>query len=413
MISTRVQLVAAILLTIAGIVAVSGYGWRALRKASASAEEAEQHLSRIWAVARLEEQIHRLNSAPGAPDPRELSQLHRVLAEVESAGWSSPADRSTVNALAEEIRDRMATGRVAGRWDTAANLVSKLEKSAIETSRETVEVETRGAARRRAVNVVLITVVVVLLFAALATVVFVRYRRERQRSLAALRKSDRLVALGTIAASVAHELNNPLGTIAGCAAAVRSRLEPKAGEHEDELEYLGMIVAESQRCSGIVGSLRDLGRDAPLAITGTRLDDLVREVVNLVRIDQGAKGIDFEVRAQGPVEILCDPDKIKQLLLNLLLNARDSSEPGGHVLVRVDSTGDGGARLSVEDEGHGIPKRELPHVFEAFRSGKPKGLGLGLFLCERIAALHGGRIVAESDGPARGARFTVTLPTQA
>ena len=78
--------------------------------------------------------------------------------------------------------------------------------------------------------------------------------------------------------------------------------------------------------------------------------------------------------------------------------------------IRVSQPEAGLARLEVEDDGGGIPLKELPRVFEPFHTGKAKGLGIGLFLCQRIAALHRGKIRAESDGPGKGARFTVELP---
>jgi signal transduction histidine kinase len=242
--------------------------------------------------------------------------------------------------------------------------------------------------------------------------VFLRWRREQREAQKHLRRSDRLAALGTIAASVAHEINNPLATIAGCATAVRDRLRRQPDACVDSLEYLDMIADETRRCTGIVRNLRDLAREGPPAMTSADLAELARSVVSLVAMDNRGKRVRFTVEGDEHLEAMCDPDKLKQLLLNLLLNARDASEEGGAVTVRVEQAGEGTARFVVSDEGRGIDPRDLPRVFEPFHTDKAQGLGIGLFLCERIAASHGGTIRAESAGRGKGARFVVEFPTR-
>jgi signal transduction histidine kinase len=123
--------------------------------------------------------------------------------------------------------------------------------------------------------------------------------------------------------------------------------------------------------------------------------------------------VPVEVVGDPVCEIVCDPDKVKQLLLNLLVNARDACDDGGRVRVHVGLADERNARITVEDDGRGIARAEIGRIFEPFHTSKTRGLGLGLFLCERIAALHGGTIRAESDGPGRGSRFVVTLPVGA
>jgi signal transduction histidine kinase len=243
---------------------------------------------------------------------------------------------------------------------------------------------------------------------------FVRLRRERREAEAQIRRGDRLAVLGTMAASVAHELNNPLATISGCATAVRDRLKRRpdgATAYADEVEYLDMVVDETRRCSGIVRSLRDLARDTPPAMAPWNLTALAREVVALVEITKQGPKVTYDVAGEPALEVVCDPDKIKQLLLYLVVNARDACADGGHVRIAVERAGDDAARLVVEDDGQGIAPQDLSRVFEPFHTGKTRGLGLGLFICERIATLHGGAISASSEGPGRGARFSVTLPT--
>jgi signal transduction histidine kinase len=270
-------------------------------------------------------------------------------------------------------------------------------------------------------DIVRLGAAVVLIGGVLSVLALVRLRRERREAESRLRRSDRLAVLGMMAASVAHELNNPLATISGCASAVRDRLRRREGaapadagagdSHADELEYLDMIVDETRRCSGIARSLRDLARDTPPAMIPTDLAALARDVVGLVGMAREGPKVTVECGGDASLEIVCDPDKIKQLLLNLVVNARDACADGGHVRIAVERAGDDAARLVVEDDGQGIAPQDLSRVFEPFHTGKTRGLGLGLFICERIATLHGGAISASSEGPGRGARFSVTLPT--
>lgn len=423
MLSTRNQLLVAVAATLLGITGMAAYGKRALDKASGAAEHARASLSRIYTVARLEEQLHLFEAEeeglePGEEEFEEIpegeradpAKLEHFLTTLEDADWDDEANHELVHAIATEIRRDVAAGK--RRWSDAERLVSRLEKRTITASRDAVEDEMMRPAHERARILAGIGGGLVVIFGALSTLAFLRYRREREESLAKLRKSDRLAALGTIAASLAHELNNPLATVQGCAAAVRERLRRSGEDHEDSIEYLEMIESETRRCSGLVDSLRDLARDTPLAVTSARLGELAREVVALVEMSGDEKRVRFEVDVPEEVELMCDPDKVKQLLLNLVVNARDACADGGRVGIRIGADAVRSAVVVVEDDGHGIDPRELPRVFEAFRTGKTRGLGLGLFLCERIARVHGGEIRAESDGPGRGSRFVVTLPTR-
>jgi len=140
--------------------------------------------------------------------------------------------------------------------------------------------------------------------------------------------------------------------------------------------------------------------------------DAVARAESLVRLRLEEEGLTFRSEA-GEGNVLADPDRLQQILLNLLTNAIKFTPPGKHVDLRLDRT-DGRLRIRVTDEGEGIDPAFLPYVFERLRqaegSNKRSGLGLGLAIARHIIELHHGEIMAESDGPGRGARFTVTLP---
>jgi signal transduction histidine kinase len=400
--SLRAQLVGSTVATLIGIVGVTAYAWHALANASDAAEVAEGYLARIGVVARIEEQIHYLNASGATASPATLARLRKDVAELQRIRWESPEDAEQVTRLAAWVAE--------GRLDEAAELVSAVEERAVDRSLRAIGADTQKPARKHATTVVEIGCAVVLLFGILSSFILWRYLRERRRALEAFRRSERMAALGAVAASMAHELNSPLATITGCASALRSRRERDEGDGQDEPEYLEMIESEARRCSGIVGNLGDLARDAPLAVMTSRLGDIAQRVVRLVETAQKDKRIVFEVDAEPDVEILCDPDKIKQLLLNLLLNASEASDDGGHVRIEIRRQDDQTAAISVTDDGKGISPRDLPQIFDAFYTEKSRGLGFGLFVCQRIATLHGGSIHAASDGPGRGARFEVLLP---
>jgi signal transduction histidine kinase len=407
-ISLRAQVIGAVVLTLLGVVALAAYGRQALVKASDAARVAEGHLAQIHAVATLEEKLHELDQLEGAPVPGDLrAEIDERIEELLSLRWADPMDAELVRRVSEGIR------RPAGEvpdWAEVKGVVSRLETRAVDRSRFAVRVETRGKAHDRARRIVGIGLFILGGLGALLALLLARFRSFRRAQLEKLRESDRLAALGGVAASVAHELNNPLATIGGCAAAVRERLESRPDADPQAVEYLSMISEETERCSALVENLRDLSRDGSLAISTARLGELARKVVALVGMDPRSGGVEYAVEAESEVEILCDPDKIKQLLLNLVVNARDASGEGGRVVVRVDRPEPDRARIVVEDHGAGIPAAELCRIFEPFHTGKARGLGLGLFLCRRIVTLHRGTIHAESDGPGRGARFVVDLP---
>jgi signal transduction histidine kinase len=227
-------------------------------------------------------------------------------------------------------------------------------------------------------------------------------------------RSEQLASVGFLAAGVAHEINNPLASIALCAESlegrVRGLLDPNNPDHAVIANYLQMIQSEAFRCKGITERLLDFSRMGPVKRQNTDLADLVGDVIEMIRHLGKYQTMNIEFQA-SPVIASVNPQEIKQVVLNLLTNALDSLDPGGTVQIELSSRG-GVAEMTVSDSGCGMEPEVLEHIFEPFftrrRSGQ--GTGLGLSISYRIVADHGGELDAESPGTGRGSTFRVRLP---
>ena len=407
---TRTQLKISVIVALLGIVGLAAFGWRSLDRSSTAAEQLRQQLERIRVVARLEEALHALEDLPESPESAQLVEdLSQRTTDLAQMDWGDRDLQETARKIGVEVEHQRGLPPRQRSWSRAEQLASRIEKRAIRGSLDQFNEDAEKQARR-ARDLAQLGALTALLFSVLASVTYLRLRRERTESIRRLRHNDRLAALGTIAATMAHELNNPLATIAGCSAAIGDRLR-RNGADADSLEYIAMVEDETRRCTGLVNGLRDLARDRPLAVTFCNLSQLAEDVAGLIRLDRTDKAVVVQINAAPAAELMCDPDKIKQLLLNLIVNARDASAEGDTIRIRVARRASH-ILLEVEDEGQGIARKELPRIFEAFHTGKTRGLGIGLFLCKRIVDLHGGTISVHSAGLGKGARFEISLPTR-
>ena len=227
-------------------------------------------------------------------------------------------------------------------------------------------------------------------------------------------RSERMVSVGFLAAGVAHEINNPLASIAFCAEALERRLQavlPRLGaEGEVVQKYLRMIQEESQRCKQITQKLLDFSRSGGKR-ERAEVSQLVADVIEVARVLPNARNklIHF-APATTATAALSVPD-VKGVVLNLIVNALDSMEEGGGVEVTLtaDATH---AELCFADSGCGMAPDTLRHIFEPFftRSRTGNGTGLGLSISHQIIDQHGGTIRATSAGPGLGSTFVVRLP---
>jgi signal transduction histidine kinase len=240
-----------------------------------------------------------------------------------------------------------------------------------------------------------------------------RQVEERSRQLVA---AEKMVSVGFLAAGVAHEINNPLASIAFCAEALERRLahllELAAGPDADVIrKYLGMIQQEAFRCKQITERLLDYSRTGSGRWETVDLVGLVQNVLELVQHLPSSRGKRILFRPEGPVMAPADANELQGLVNNLVVNALENMDVGGTVEIGLRTIQDT-VELTVTDNGCGMSKDVLAKVFEPFftRSKTGKGTGLGLFISQRVATQHGGTITAASDGPGQGSQFTVRFP---
>lgn len=262
----------------------------------------------------------------------------------------------------------------------------------------------------------------------------------RQRSEEVIR-NEQLASVGFLAAGVAHEINNPLASIAWSAEALEARLHrilhptttdpslpssvgsdgtsPAAGADVETLRtYLRRIQDEAFRCKGITERLLDFSRLSNIQRKQEiDMTDIVSDVVDMVRHLSAYRRqrIDFQIPSD-PMTVWASPQEMKQVVLNLLTNALESLDPesnDGCVKISLQQQNDS-VRLTIEDNGCGMTEEVLKHLFEPFftRRRDGRGTGLGLPITNRIIADHGGRITPRSHGPGLGSLFEVTIPSQ-
>jgi signal transduction histidine kinase len=227
-------------------------------------------------------------------------------------------------------------------------------------------------------------------------------------------RSEQLASVGFLAAGVAHEINNPLASIAMCAESLEGRLEslsPPADEAAVITRYLELIQNEAFRCKGITEKLLDFSRLGEVRRQATAVAALVADVGEMLRHVGRFAGKMIDIVEGTDVLVMVNPQEIKQVVLNLLVNALDSIEDTGRVRVTVKQSGGEGV-LTISDNGCGMTDEVLEHLFEPFftRRKAGQGTGLGLSIVHRIVADHGGRIEAFSAGEGQGSTFRVMLP---
>jgi signal transduction histidine kinase len=240
--------------------------------------------------------------------------------------------------------------------------------------------------------------------------------RERTKQVV---RSEQLASVGFLAAGVAHEINNPLASIAMCSESLEGRLtellsqvgESYTAERDVVRSYLEMIQKEAFRCKQITEKLLDFSRMGDAERQHTDLRELTAGVIEMLRHLGKYQNKNVVLRDGGPVIAEISPQEIKQVVLNLITNGLDSVEPGGTVAISIVAGG-ADARIVVEDNGCGMTEDVVQHLFEPFftRRRGGQGTGLGLSITYRIVEEHNGQIVAFSGGVGKGSSFTVTLP---
>jgi two-component system NtrC family sensor kinase len=229
-------------------------------------------------------------------------------------------------------------------------------------------------------------------------------------------QSEKLAAIGQLAAGIMHEINNPLATIGACVAALENRLEddiPPA-QRAGMREYLEIIDKEVQRCEGIVDGLLDFSRPKGKAKGPVNVSAIVEDTLFLIKHHERFKRIEVTRELCDTLPVVhANAEQLIQVFMAIMLNALDAMEHGGSLTVRTlpGTVHPDEVEIHIEDTGVGIPRSEVAKIFEPFFTTKPpgRGTGLGLSVCYGIVAEHGGRIEVDSL-PGRGSAFHVFLP---
>ncbi|MBZ5724698.1 MAG: sensor histidine kinase [Acidobacteriia bacterium] len=220
-----------------------------------------------------------------------------------------------------------------------------------------------------------------------------------------MKRAERLFALGQLSAGLAHELRNPLASIAGAAGILQRDLRL---EHRDA-ECLGIITKECQRLNGLLTHFLDFARPRAPKYQTTDLRVVIDSVVELTTHAAGEKAIRLRPEISPQLApVACDPELLTQVLLNLIINAIQATPDGGEVLVSAGPRNDR-LLIQVRDEGWGIAAADRDRIFDPFFTTKENGTGLGLSVAHQIVEQHGGMLTA-AENSGKGMTFSVSLP---
>ncbi len=249
--------------------------------------------------------------------------------------------------------------------------------------------------------------------------------QETQRKLL---QSEKLASIGTLATGLAHEINNPLASVASCAEGLIERLKTMAVHKECDTgksekwgnlkelevfpEYLRIICDETYRCKAIISSLLNFSRQSESTFERVEIIRILQDTIAIVRLQSQSR--DRTIRLSISDEscyVIGDAQQLKQVFLNLIINALHAIENGGEVLISVQQK-KSIVQMVFQDTGAGIKPEHLDKIFDPFFTTKPvgEGTGLGLAICYGIIDIHNGRIDVFSEGADKGATFTITLP---
>jgi two-component system sensor histidine kinase HydH len=240
-------------------------------------------------------------------------------------------------------------------------------------------------------------------------VIILRDLTEIKRLQEKVRRSERLAAIGELAAGVAHEVRNPLSSIRGFAQFLGHVLKDKP----EEREYAEIMVKEVDRINNVVTNLLSFARPVKPDLVPTNLPELLDHTVRLVEEDARLRKVNIRLStSNGLKKIYVDGNQITQIMLNLILNALQAVESGGNIDVEARAIDSSLLRLSVEDDGPGIPPGVANKIFDPFYTTREKGTGLGLAIVHMIVENHGGEInlVSPVPGKDKGCRITIDLP---
>ncbi len=231
---------------------------------------------------------------------------------------------------------------------------------------------------------------------------------EKEQLIDQYRRSENLMAMGRTITEIAHELRAPVSVIQATSQAMEINIKDKP----ELKDYVERIERQVERHNKLINEILDFGRPDPGTIETLDINDLINSVVITIEplFSKTDIMLEFKTASQTPIIINGNAEKLKQVFINLTLNALEAMQQHGTLTIQT-SCADGQAMISVSDTGVGIPPEDLPNIFEPFYTKKARGSGLGLAISKRIIQIHGGSIEARSEA-GTGSIFTVHLPLQ-
>ncbi len=314
------------------------------------------------------------------PPPDWLDRSAQALSEVRQTGIAQPFEKEYLRKDGSRVPVLVGAAALDESNDQTVAFVLDL------TERKRAEAEARESERRY---------------------------RETQMQLA---HANRVATMGQLTASIAHEVNQPIAaTLANAQAGLRwlGAEPPNLGEAR---QTFGRIVRDANRASAVVQRIRNLSKKGPLRDESVEINSAIRDVIELTRSEVTKNGVVVQTDlAESLPPVQGDRVELQQVILNLILNALEAmsvmSEGLRELLITTSETESGDMLVAVCDSGPGLEPATLEHLFKAFHTTKPNGLGLGLSICRSIIEGHGGRLWATANAP-RGAVFQFTLPTR-
>jgi two-component system sensor histidine kinase HydH len=221
-----------------------------------------------------------------------------------------------------------------------------------------------------------------------------------------IRRKEKLAAVGSLAAGIAHEIRNPLSSIKGVATYFGNRF----AETVEDKELAGVMVREVDRLNRVISELLEFARPSELKLKPTNINELLEHSVRLIQQDAKSNNIEIDLSVGDDLpSVLLDPDRFSQALLNLYLNGIQAMDEGGMLSVKSTHGKNGEIKVEITDTGKGIDLDDVNKVFDPYFTTKSKGTGLGLAIVHKIVEAHHGEIKIRST-PGKGTVFTLLIP---
>ena len=227
---------------------------------------------------------------------------------------------------------------------------------------------------------------------------------ELREHISEMKKAERLTAAGRLAASLAHEIRNPLASISGAAGILQRGTAPPEYVHDS----LDIIQKESQRLNKLLTGFLNFAKPRSPRLSPTNLDELLDSVVSLTAHAAQQRSVLLVHAPSGGADVPCDPEQMRQVLINLVLNAIEASPSGAEVQLFANCTADH-VSIDIDDAGAGIPDGDADHIFDPFFTTKATGTGLGLAISSTIVSQHNGALSFHRNARG-GATFRIELP---